>query len=215
MVDAAQLEELVAFLTRSAPPQARGVALDYVVGLTGSAEGLTVLRASPKILFALLDLVQMEKMPSMDLIHQALVNISADGEMKRHFTSQSMEHFLESMLRADNEFADGACMILSNLTREEAGARMLHDVMMKSSEDLLALMVDAFCNLSYNTAQCKLEYMATLLSNVTQVPAARHRLTDRRRCLLQRLLPFTGFEASKVRRGGIAGVIRNCCFDPG
>lgn len=33
------------------------------------------------------------------------------------------------------------------------------------------------------------------------------------RCLLQRLLPFTQYEASAVRRGGIVGTLRNCCFD--
>lgn len=34
-----------------------------------------------------------------------------------------------------------------------------------------------------------------------------------RRCLLQRLLPFTQYEASAVRRGGVIGTLRNCCFD--
>lgn len=33
------------------------------------------------------------------------------------------------------------------------------------------------------------------------------------RCVIQRLLPFTQFQASVVRRGGVIGTLRNCCFD--
>lgn len=35
------------------------------------------------------------------------------------------------------------------------------------------------------------------------------------RCVLQRLLPFTQYQASVVRRGGVIGTLRNCCFDHG
>ena len=217
MADASQLDELVGFLSRSTPVQAMDVALDYVVGLTGSADGLTMLRSHHKILFALLDLLEVEKLPSMDLVFRALVNISADSELKVHLTSQSLEYLLAAVLRRDYVFADGACMILSNVTREEAGACMLSDVMLRSTaaEDVVPELVNAFCDLSYNTAKCTLDYMATLLANITQVPAVRLKLTHKDRCLLQQLLPFTGYQASKVRRGGIIGVIRNCCFDPG
>lgn len=33
------------------------------------------------------------------------------------------------------------------------------------------------------------------------------------RCVFQRLLPFTQYQASVVRRGGVVGTLRNCCFD--
>jgi hypothetical protein len=29
----------------------------------------------------------------------------------------------------------------------------------------------------------------------------------------QRLLPFTQYEDSRMRRGGVIGALRNCCFD--
>ncbi len=32
-------------------------------------------------------------------------------------------------------------------------------------------------------------------------------------CLLQRLVSFTRYEGSDVRRVGAMGAIRNCCFD--
>lgn len=31
--------------------------------------------------------------------------------------------------------------------------------------------------------------------------------------ILQRLLPFVEYKESTVRRGGIVGTLRNCCFD--
>lgn len=33
------------------------------------------------------------------------------------------------------------------------------------------------------------------------------------RCVFQRLLPFTQYQASVIRRGGVVGTLRNCCFD--
>lgn len=36
---------------------------------------------------------------------------------------------------------------------------------------------------------------------------------DRTRNVIQRLLPFTEYTDSIVRRGGIIGTLKNCCFD--
>lgn len=36
---------------------------------------------------------------------------------------------------------------------------------------------------------------------------------DRDRCIFQRLLPFTEYHDSTVRRGGIVGTLKNCTFD--
>ncbi|XP_065197076.1 protein HGH1 homolog [Sycon ciliatum] len=212
----ADLDELIGFLVPNTPSQIQDIALDYVVGLTASADGFKILLDNHKVLFALLDLLEVDALPSKDLVFRALVNMSADAALKRQFTSQSLETLLDGVLSPGYVFADGACMILCNVTREEAGARMLWDIMARGGRqaEKLAELVDAFCNISFNTVKGTLDYAATLLSNVTQVPEARLALIDKQRCLLQRLLPFTGYQASKVRRGGIIGVVRNCCIDP-
>lgn len=36
---------------------------------------------------------------------------------------------------------------------------------------------------------------------------------DRESPLIQKLLPFTEYKDSIVRRGGVVGTLRNCCFD--
>lgn len=38
-------------------------------------------------------------------------------------------------------------------------------------------------------------------------------LMDKDRSVIQRLLPFTEYADSVVRRGGIVGTLKNCCFD--
>lgn len=36
---------------------------------------------------------------------------------------------------------------------------------------------------------------------------------DRDRCVIQRLLPFTEYSDSVIRRGGVIGTLKNCTFD--
>ena len=50
-----------------------------------------------------------------------------------------------------------------------------------------------------------------IILNITRLVCSY--LTDRNRCLIQRLLPYTEYAESKLRRGGIVGTLRNCCFD--
>lgn len=36
---------------------------------------------------------------------------------------------------------------------------------------------------------------------------------DRDRCVIQRLLPFTEYSGSLIRRSGVIGTLKNCTFD--
>lgn len=76
----------------------------------------------------------------------------------------------------------------------------------------LERLVRALCTPGYN-ARAPLHYLAPLLSNVSQRPAARAFLLDPDRCVVQRLLPLTQYPDSSVRRGGVVGTLRNCCFE--
>ncbi|NXT18596.1 HGH1 protein, partial [Syrrhaptes paradoxus] len=57
--------------------------------------------------------------------------------------------------------------------------------------------------------------LGPLLCNLSQLPEGRRGLLDRSRCSVQRLLPFTQDRDSVVRRRGIVGALRNCCFQHG
>lgn len=39
------------------------------------------------------------------------------------------------------------------------------------------------------------------------------RLTDRNQPIIHKLLSFTEYKESIVRRGGVVGTLKNCCFD--
>lgn len=39
------------------------------------------------------------------------------------------------------------------------------------------------------------------------------KILDKDAFVIQRLLPFTEYKPSRVRRGGIIGTLKNCCFD--
>ncbi|CAG5977131.1 unnamed protein product [Menidia menidia] len=96
--------------------------------------------------------------------------------------------------------------ILINLSADET----LHQVLQE--EMGLAQLVEIFCTEGFNK-KAKLHYLGPLLSNLSQLPEARSFLMDKDRCVIQRLLPFTQYQPSVVRRGGVIGTLRNCCFD--
>ncbi len=70
-----------------------------------------------------------------------------------------------------------------------------------------------FCQEGYNRKGAGLHYLGPLVSNLSQLTSVRAALMDRSGCVIQRLLPFTGYPGSRGRRGGVVGAIRNCCFD--
>lgn len=39
------------------------------------------------------------------------------------------------------------------------------------------------------------------------------RLVDKNQPIIHKLLPFTEYKESIVRRGGVVGTLKNCCFD--
>ncbi|XP_016133366.1 protein HGH1 homolog, partial [Sinocyclocheilus grahami] len=101
--------------------------------------------------------------------------------------------------------------ILSNLSRHE---RTCRDVFSALQEQKIGLdkVVEIFCTEGFNK-KASLHYLGPLLSNLTQLPEARHFILDKDRCVIQRLLPYTQYEESSTRRGGVVGTLRNCCFD--
>ncbi|KAB1257800.1 Protein HGH1-like protein [Camelus dromedarius] len=76
----------------------------------------------------------------------------------------------------------------------------------------LERLVRALCTPGYNP-RAPLHYLGPVLSNLSQRPATRAFLLDRDRCVVQRLLPLTQYADSSVRRGGVVGTLRNCCFE--
>lgn len=123
-----------------------------------------------------------------------------------------LEPVLNFITDPESHIADPCCMILSNLTRPRVLIDKMVEKILESSVSLDKL-VFIFTKNEYNKKGAKLHYLGPVFSNLSQSVAVRKYLLDKKKCVIQRLLPFTEYQDSAVRRGGIVGTLRNCCFE--
>ena len=204
-----QLQELSQFLNTKTRQDIKTVALDYVLGLTGSDDGRKIISKHASILDSLLDLTTD---PVQDVSHNAylaIVNLSGDERFASRLVNTYITPRLIQLLigPAFPNDAKTFCMILANLTRLPEGA----ECFMRSLESPVTLykLVDLFDKRD----SVLLHYLASVFSNVTTKVSARLMFLDRQVCVLPRLLPYMHYEGSAVRRGGIIGLVRNLCFE--
>ena len=221
------------FLRPCARLDVKARALDIVLGLTGSEDGRAVLRGNREALRLLFDLTRDESSATTIArdAYSALLNCAASDDLAEDILSLDVLSELVSLVAAatavehDSQrsplaltgaHVDKACMLISNLTRSEAGSKELVRVLTTSGGDgtvSLDKLVDVF---DKNASQSSsVHYLATVFSNVTQLSSARKLFLDHSKRIVPRLLPYVSFEASLVRRGGIVGLIRNLCFEIG
>ena len=210
------MEELSEFLSSSSRLDLRATALNYVLGLTGSPEGVALLRQHTGVLQQLVEISGDVSQPLMCRdAHLAVLNASADAALAESLIQMNVIPRL-LQLAADPEWkeADKVCMILSNLTRNEAGSvALLKALSGENSTMTLYRLVDIFGRIGYNK-NADYHYLATVFSNFSQLPPTRMLFLDRERSIVQRLLPYTHSE-SLTRRGGVVGLLRNLCFQVG
>jgi len=103
-------------------------------------------------------------------------------------------------------------MILSNITRPTQFIESVIDLILKS-DITFDQIVNVFTKNKYNNKKQNLYYLGPVFSNLSQSPTMRKYILDKKKCVIQRLLPFTEYKDSIIKRGGIAGTLRNCCFD--
>ncbi|XP_036371873.1 protein HGH1 homolog [Megalops cyprinoides] len=208
-----EAKELLSFLTLETRPDVKGQATEYILGVTGTKDGCRYLRGKPDFLRALLTLTRDPSIAIVKDCYHALINLSADETLHQALVRDAniLPTLLRNLLDPNYDFADRICTILSNLSRHEKTCKEVFRVIQE--EDIgLAKIVEIFCTEGYNK-RAPLHYLGPLLSNLTQLPETRQFILDKERCVVQRLLPFTQYEGSTVRRGGVVGTLRNCCFD--
>ncbi|KAK3913967.1 Protein HGH1-like protein [Frankliniella fusca] len=107
--------------------------------------------------------------------------------------------------------------------------------------EFLERVIGALTSTRHNSVGANLHYLGPLLSNLSQLPVVRRHvlpvlfissvivhytlniifffiiskrfILDHEKKVIHRLIPFTEYQDSLVRRGGIVGCLRNCCFD--
>ncbi|KAJ8386838.1 hypothetical protein AAFF_G00166330 [Aldrovandia affinis] len=213
MLSDEEAEEMLSFLTLEARADLKGQATEHILGITGTKDGCRYLRGRPDFLRALLTLTRDHSIAIVKDCYHALVNLSADETLHQALLKDAnvLPTLFRNLQDPDYDFADRICTILSNLSRHKKTCKEVFRVL-QEEEIGLAKIVEIFCSEGYNN-KAPLHYLGPLLSNLTQLPEARQFILDKERCVVQRLLPYTQYGDSTVRRGGVVGTLRNCCFD--
>ncbi|XP_023721778.1 protein HGH1 homolog isoform X2 [Cryptotermes secundus] len=222
------LEEIQNFLDVDARFDLKTAALQYVLGLTGTEAGRFLLLQRPCLLSSLISLAQDKSESIAKDACLAIVNISADeagarallsnhdskgdGQDTDLYYSNVVVVMIKIIMDPDSSVADPGCMILSNLTRSSGSTERMIELIKKCGFTLDHI-VSVFTNQQYNKKGATLHYLGSVFSNLSQSATFRSYLLDHERCVIQRLLPYTEYLPSHVRRGGIVGTLRNCCFD--
>lgn len=213
-----ELSELLSFLSLDSRLDVKRTALEYVVGLTGSEEGKEWVKSNKDILGKLLDLLSDHNETISKDAHLAVVNLSADQAIADYLLD-SIPQFLCYLQNSQWRNADKLCTILSNLSRFETGAQCLFKALTEAEKSASGMtfyqLVDIFDQWrSYNDC-ANFHYLASVFLNLSQIREARKLFLDQFKCILPKLLPYAQFAGSQIRRGGIAGLIKNLCFEVG
>ncbi|XP_040060669.1 protein HGH1 homolog [Gasterosteus aculeatus] len=212
MLSETEAAELLSFLSPETRPDVKGQTTEYILGMSGNRDGCRFLRSKADLLHAVFALTSDPSIAIVKDCYHILINLSADETLHQVLVAdvKVLPVLLKKLLDPEYVFADQICSILSNLTRHTKTCKTVLKVLQEEAG--LSQLVTIFCTEGYNK-KANFHYLGPLLSNLTQLPEARDYMMDKDRCVIQRLLPFTQYQASVVRRGGVVGTLRNCCFD--
>jgi len=225
----AAVAEILQFLTLTSPVPPKVAALEYFLGLSNSPEGVSLIVSSNdgRVISSILVLTFADKSaPVVENCLKILINLTVDDDVSwalLNLTNSAdlPKRLLRVVVDRKHVFADQVCGILCNLTRStRCSLRMAEVIAEESAEEgdgdggcvSMHNLVLALTTEKYNEF-ATLHYLAPFISNLTQVKSVRNFVMDEKRCVIQRLLPFMNYEKSPERRGGVIGILRNCCFD--
>ena len=222
----AEVKELLSFLSAGARLDIKCTALEYILGLTGSEDGREWIKANGAVLERLLDLLEDKNEVISKDAHLAIVNLSADRSIVESLVDH-MPQLLCYLKQPQWTHADKICTILSNLSRDARGAGLLFEALTDAEtggkpggeggkrNPTLCELVDIFDRWDSFNKRANFHYLASVFLNLSQLGDARQLFLDRSKCILPKLLPYTQFPESHIRRGGIVGLIKNICFEVG
>lgn len=212
MLSESELPELLSFLRVDTRADVKAGAAECVLGLSAHRDGCLFLGSKPELLRAVWALTSDPSIAIVKDVYFTFINLSAEEELHQVLVSDLdvLPLLCKNLLDPTFLFSDQICTVLSNLSRSDRTCASVY----KALQDKVGLpkLVEIFCCENFNP-KANLHFLGPLLSNLSQLEQAREQILDHDRCVVQRLLPFTQFEGSVVRRGGVIGTLRNCCFD--
>lgn len=211
-------KELLSFLQKDARGEVKLIALRSVLETTGTKEGRDFIGHGDKLLSALVDLTSDDNESLSKDAYYCLINLSTEDTIAWKFMNIPEKptvvlDILQRVLKPDCKLADQAISFIANVTRLPSCAKKLaQQILASDSKVTLESIINILCHVKFNK-NATLHYIGPVLANLTQVSDIRKIIMDKKRCIIQKLLPFTEFKDSLIRRGGIVGALKNCCFE--
>jgi hypothetical protein len=209
------LEDLAAFL-KAPSPTLKKAAVEIVQGLSGTDEGVQRLATHAKELLPPLLLLLGEAEEISKPAAEALVNLSQDVAVVDHLIDVgAVERAMELIGKPGSKVNKLMVMLLVNISSVDKGvSRLLQEGDAKLAGLNVAKLVRFFSRFSSSErgSEDEYEYVANILVNVTRLQSGRKVVLDMSRGILRQVLPQID-SRSVIRRQGVAGTVRNCCFD--
>lgn len=208
-----ELEELLDFLCSPSPP-VKKAAVDIVRGLTGSEDGLQSLSKYPKIALSSLAQLLSENKEVSEPAAEALVNLSQNSELAGKMVQMGMiKTAMDLLYRPDSSITRLLVMLLVNLTQLDSGISSLLQIEDEQIQGLYVMkLVRSFCRSSSETSDDPFDHVGSILVNISKKEGGRKILLDPKRGLLKQIV--RQFDSSSyLRKKGVSGTIRNCCFE--
>lgn len=208
-----ELEELLDFLC-SPSPSVKKAAVDIVRGLTGSEDGLQSLSKYSKIALPSLARLLSENKEVSEPATEALVNLSQNSELAGKMVQMGMiKTAIDLLYKPDSSITRLLVMLLVNLTQLDYGISSLLQVEDEQIQGLYVMkLVRSFCQSSSEASDDPFEHVGSILVNISKKEAGRKILLDPKRGLLKQIV--RQFDSSNyLRKKGVSGTIRNCCFE--
>ncbi|OXU29606.1 hypothetical protein TSAR_010730 [Trichomalopsis sarcophagae] len=176
------LRELSPFLDSKSRLDLKAVALQHVLGVTGTPEGRELLLGIPEILRQLILLLQDETSVIAKDASLALINLSGDedgasalliiSESSRCTGDDEKSDNLiylcfKNIVDKNSKLADPCCMILSNITRPQMFADRII-ILAEKTGIAWTTLLNSFTTNNYNTTGAKLHYLGPVFSNLSQ-----------------------------------------------
>ncbi|KAK6931222.1 Protein HGH1 N-terminal [Dillenia turbinata] len=210
---ATEQEELIEFLSSPSPP-IKKAAVDIVRGLTGSQDGLQSLSNYSSILFPPLSTLLGENKEVSEPAAEALVNLSQNSDVASKMIAMGMiTKVMDILYNPNSSISRLLVMLLVNLTQLDAGISSLLQTEDEKLHGLYVMkLVRSFCTSLDGKNDDPFEHVGSILVNISKSGAGRKILLDPKRGLVKQII--RQFDStSLLRKKGVSGTIRNCCFE--
>ncbi|CAB4411873.1 unnamed protein product [Rhizophagus irregularis] len=158
--------------------------------------------------------------------YKALVNLTSDDEIRKEMNDENfLKYLMTTITNREAILADIACMLLSNITKNELICVKILSLnvqpiqYLSNSTRAMDQLVDVFVkglNRKYNK-EAEFHFLASVFANVSMIPQGRRDFflssaSYDNVAPISKLIIFTE-HSNIIRRGGVISCIKNCCFE--